>query len=80
MSFTYETEPTTSYAKDRKAGVFFWGDTNTLWSDISGLWATANVNTGIYGEGRYGFVAYGSLGTWGYDNEGTTNYTNDIKP
>ena len=33
MSFTYDTEPTTSYAKDSATSIAVWSDIDILWAD-----------------------------------------------
>lgn len=38
MSYTYDTEPTTSYTNDGTASLISWDDTESLWDDPNASW------------------------------------------
>jgi len=38
MSYTYDTEPTTSYTRDSSESLIAWADTETTWASAFATW------------------------------------------
>ena len=84
MSFTYDTEPTTSYAKDSATSIAAWSDIDILWADPLEGWGIGGTPFTYDAEPTGQFTWAMALNTWQNETrtwrELLTGYDLDSKP
>lgn len=88
MSYSYDTEPTTTYTRDTSTSLYSWDDPETTWDDPIMLWGGIQNYDYDQEPGLINPTWADMSATWAEEVEewgelqgpNTLNYTNDSKP